>query len=150
MTLNQKDFFAGAIFIVLGLAFGAGALGMELGTAFRMGPGYFPLVLSAILIAIGLAIIVQGIGRSGGTIGSVPWRGLAFILAAPVAFGLAIRGFGLVPSVAAVALLAGFASQRMRVVTALALTIGLTLFCILVFNVGLGLPIRLFGPWLSF
>jgi putative tricarboxylic transport membrane protein len=31
---------------------------------------------------------------------------------------------------------------------AILLTIGLTVFCILVFNVGLGLPLRLIGPWL--
>jgi hypothetical protein len=34
-------------------------------------------------------------------------------------------------------------------VLAAAITVVLTLFCVLVFNVGLGLPIRLIGPWLS-
>jgi hypothetical protein len=30
------------------------------------------------------------------------------------------------------------------------LTVALTLFCVLVFSFGLGLPLRLFGPWLAF
>jgi hypothetical protein len=29
------------------------------------------------------------------------------------------------------------------------LTVGLTLFCVLVFRIGLGLPLKLVGPWLG-
>ena len=80
---------------------------------------------------------------------AVPWRGLVLILAAPVVFGLTVRGLGLLPAIALVALISSFASRRMRPVLAAAITVVLTAFCVLVFNVGLGLPIRLIGPWLS-
>jgi hypothetical protein len=150
MTVNVKDLGAGLIFIVIGLLFARGALNQEIGTALRMGPGYFPLVLAGILVALGVAIVVRGFGHAAAPGWHViPWRGLLFILASPIVFGLTVRGLGLAPAVALVVLLSSFASRRMSVPLALALTVGLTMFCVLVFSYGLGLPLRLFGPWLG-
>jgi Tripartite tricarboxylate transporter TctB family len=148
MTVNVRDIGAGLIFIAIGILFGLGSIGLEIGTALRMGPGYFPLVLAGILVALGLVILANGFGHP--TTGSlaVPWRGLVLILAAPIVFGLTVRGLGLVPAVMLVVLIAAFASRRMSVLLALVLTVALTLFCVLVFSLGLGLPLRLFGPWL--
>ena len=142
---------AGAIFIAIGLAFFVGGLGLERGTAFRMGPGYFPLVLAGLMILIGAAITVQGLREEALaiTMHAVPWRGLVLILIAPILFGFTVRGLGLLPAIALVALVSSFASRRMGLVMAAAITVLLTAFCVLVFNVGLGLPIRLIGPWLS-
>jgi hypothetical protein len=149
MAFNTRDAAAGLIFVLIAALFAAGSLSLDLGTALRMGPGYFPLVLSGILAALGIAIIVRSLREAPLPFGAVPWRGLPLILAAPVVFGLTVRGLGLVPAVALVVLLSSFASRRMGVGLALALTVGLTLFCVLVFSYGLGLPIRLFGPWLG-
>jgi putative tricarboxylic transport membrane protein len=146
---NTQDIGAGVIFIAIGLLFGAGALHLELGTALRMGPGYFPLILAGLLVALGLAIVVKGLGRSAPDRLTVSWRGLVFILAAPVVFGLTVRGLGLAPAIALVALISAFASRRMSVSLAVGLSLGLTVFCVLVFSPGLGLPLRLFGPWVS-
>jgi hypothetical protein len=148
MTVNIRDIGAGLIFIAIGILFGLGSLGLEIGTALRMGPGYFPLVLAGLLVGLGLLILGHGFGHptAGGL--AIPWRGLVLILLAPVVFGLTIRGLGLVPSVMLVVLISAFASQRMSVRLALVLSAALTLFCVLVFSVGLGLPLRLFGPWL--
>jgi hypothetical protein len=148
MTFNVKDIGAGLIFIAIGLLFGLGSTGLEIGTALRMGPGYFPLVLAALLVALGLAIVAYGFGHTATGRLVVPWRGLFLILAAPVVFGLTVRGLGLVPAIVLVALISAFASRRMSVPLALALSLGLTVFCVLVFSLGLGLPLRLFGPWL--
>jgi hypothetical protein len=149
MTVNIRDIGAGLIFIAIGILFGLGALGLELGTALRMGPGYFPLVLAGILVVLGLVILAQAFGHPTTGRLAVPWRGLVLILAAPVVFGLTVRGLGLVPAVMLVVLISAFASRRMSVPLALALTVALTLFCVLVFSFGLGLPLRLFGPWLA-
>jgi hypothetical protein len=147
MTMISRSILAGAVFVALGLIFAIASLRLDLGTAFRMGPGYFPLVLAGLLTVIGIAVIVQALGRRDGGVSNIPWRGLALILAAPIVFGLTVRGVGLVPAIIAVVLISAFASRRMRAPLALALTVGLTAFCVLVFNVGLGLPIRLIGPW---
>jgi uncharacterized membrane protein len=149
LTVNVKDLGAGLIFIVIGVVFGLGSMGLEIGTALRMGPGYFPLVLAGLLVALGLAIVAQSFGHEATGEFVVPWRGLVLILAVPVVFGLTVRGLGLVPALALVVLISAFASRRMSVPLALALAFGLTLFCVLVFSFGLGLPLRLFGPWLG-
>jgi uncharacterized membrane protein len=149
MRLNVKDIGAGGIFIAIGLLFGVGALHHELGTALRMGPGYFPLVLAGLLVTLGVVIVAYGLGHSATGRLTVPWRGLVLILAAPVVFGVTVRGLGLVPALALVALISAFASRRMSLALAVALAVGLTAFCVLVFSLGLGLPLRLFGPWLG-
>jgi hypothetical protein len=148
MTVNIREIGAGLIFIAIGILFGLGSIGLEIGTALRMGPGYFPLVLAGILVALGLVIFTHGFGHPTKGRLVVPWRGLVLILATPVVFGLTVRGLGLVPAIMLVVLVSAFASRRMSVPLALALSVALTLFCVLVFSLGLGLPLRLFGPWL--
>jgi hypothetical protein len=75
---------------------------------------------------------------------------MAFLLPAPILFGLTLRGLGFVPSIFLATLLACFASPRMRPWQALVLAAAVTLFSTLVFSVALGLPFRRFGPWLPF
>ena len=86
------------------------SLGLEIGTAFRMGPGYFPLVLAIVLILLGAIILVQAVRVEGEPIGPIAWRGMLFILPAPIFFGLTVRGLGFVPSIFLTALIASFAS----------------------------------------
>jgi hypothetical protein len=97
---------------------------------------------------LGIAIAVQSFFTAEEGIGKVPWRGLVLILAAPVLFGITVRGLGLVGAVVLAIVTSTFASQRSGLVLAGLLTLGLTIFCVLVFSYGLGLPIPLRGPWL--
>lgn len=150
MTFNRSDVGAGAIFIAIGLGFGLMTLtGLEIGTARRMGPGFFPIMLSGILVVLGIAILLQGVGREDVERGPLPWRGLAVLLPVPVLFGLLIRPLGMAPVLLITTFLTSFASRRMGVGTAILLSVGLTVFCVIVFNLGLGLPLRLFGPWVE-
>lgn len=152
MTFNRSDLGAGAIFIAIGLGFAAiTLLELDIGTARRMGPGYFPIMLSGILIVLGLAVALKSVAHGDEPRGPLPWRGLAVLLSVPVIFGLLIRPLGMVPVLLITTFLTSFASRRMTVAAALLLTVGLTVFCVVVFNLGLGLPLRLFGsavePW---
>ena len=150
MTINRKDATAGALFILLGLAFGLNAyLTLDLGTNLRMGPGYFPLLLSGVLVVIGIAVLVRALTIPDEALGAIPWRGMFFILLGPIAFGLTLGGLGLVPSLALIAFLTSFASMRVGPLLAIVLSASLTLFCVAVFSWGLGSPIRLFGPWMQ-
>ena len=83
-------------------------------------------------------------------LGAIAWRGIMFILPAPIVFGVTVRGLGFVPSIFVTALVAGMASLKLRPLPALALATGITIFCTLVFSYGLGLPFRRVGPWLTF
>jgi hypothetical protein len=150
ISIDWTDALAGVLFILFGLLFGVQSLGLEIGTAFRMGPGYFPLVLSGLLILLGLAILVRSVHDRGSEgIGTLAWRGAFFILPAPIFFGLTVRGLGFVPAIFLTTLVAALASFRMRLLWALALAAGVTVFATLVFSYGLGLPFRRFGPWLG-
>lgn len=150
LSIDWTDALAGLVFVLFGLLFGVQSLGLELGTAFRMGPGYFPLVLSGILLVLGAAILASAIHDRGGEgIGTLAWRGVFFILPAPIFFGLTIRGLGFVPAIFLTTLIAALASFKMRFHWALVLAAAVTVFATLVFSYGLGLPFRRFGPWLD-
>ena len=83
--------------MALGGFFGWQALQMEIGTSLRMGPGYFPMVLSGLLFILGAVILFKAFGRPDDEpFGRIAWRGILFILPAPIFFGLTVRGLGFV------------------------------------------------------
>jgi hypothetical protein len=149
-TINKADLSAGVLFVIFGAIFGITALGLEMGTSLRMGPGYFPTVLAVLLTLLGLAIVFTSIGKDGDAVGSYAWRGMVFILAAPIFFGLTVRGLGFVPSIFFTTLIAAMAGLKMKPLYAVGLALGVTIFTTLVFSYALGLPFRRFGPWLPF
>lgn len=148
----SKDLLAGLIFIGFGLAFGYASLDYQIGTAFRMGPGYFPLVLSCIIILLGIVILLQPLmgGSDEPPSEGVPWRGLILIIAALVFFGFTVRGLGLMPSLFITSFMSASASRQTGFIGALLIAAFLTAVSLLVFVWGLGLPLRIFGPWLAF
>ena len=95
---NQKDFGAGVMFTVVGVAFGWGATSYNIGEAARMGPGYFPLTLGVLMALLGLFIAFEGMvlepgeEDGDGKIGRFAWRPLSFIIASNVLFGLLLGG----------------------------------------------------------
>jgi hypothetical protein len=163
MTANRQDIALGAIFIVIGLLFGAdvflgvnlvsgGCLPLVIGTARDMGPGYFPLVLSGLLIVLGLAIAAKGVlrGVAAGPPRPVPWRAIAVLVPLPVFFGLTVSGLGLVPPIFVTAFLAGFASRRATMLSSLLVALGITVFCVVIFYEVARIPNPAIGPWLDF
>jgi len=149
MNANSKDLSAGLLFIAIAALFAFGTRELDMGTPVRLGPGAFPLLLAGILGLLGLIIVVQAFRNPVTHAMVMPWRGIILIIIAPILFGLTVRGLGLVASIALIVIVSAYASHRMSHILAVALTIGLTLFCVLIFNVGLGLPLRLVGPWLG-
>lgn len=149
---SLKDLLSGLVFIGFGLAFGYASLGYDLGTALRMGPGYFPLILAGILVLFGVIITAQSFtsGPDEVPLGSVPWLGLALLTGALVFFGVTVRGLGLGPSLLVTTFLSAFASRRTGLLGAMALAVALTVLCIVIFVWALGLPLRTIGPWLDF
>ena len=60
---------------------------------------------------------------------------------------LVVGGAGLAIALPLLILISAYASTRFRWPYALALAAGVTVFCILVFQVGLGVPLPIFGVW---
>jgi hypothetical protein len=92
---SQKDFFAGLMFMVVGIGFAWGATNYNVGTGARMGPGYFPMLLGVLLAIIGAAVtfkatVVETV--DGDKIGKWAWKQIFFIIGANLLFGLLLAG----------------------------------------------------------
>ena len=147
--LSDKDVLSGAIFAGVGLWFTAQSMNLTMGTTRSMGPGYLPMLLSVVLIAFGLAVLARGLLRGAGPVTAVPLRGLLAVVAALLIFAFCTRGAGLVPTVFAMVLVTCLGSRRARPVPSVILAAALALFCMVAFIWGLGLPLRVIGPWLG-
>lgn len=120
---SQRDFLSGLMFAVVGTAFAVGATGYEIGSAARMGPGYFPLMLGVILALLGTAITVKSFaagGPDGDPLGGIAWRPLICVLGANLAFGALLVGLpsvgmpamGLIVAIYALVIIAGFGGEK--------------------------------------
>jgi len=146
----RKDLLAGTTFVVFGLAFAITSTTYELGTPLRMGPGYFPLVLGALLVLLGILIAVKGfVASEGDDIGRVPWKAGALLVAALLFFGFTVRGLGLVPALLVTVFLSALAGHRARVIPAVVIAGSLTALSVLIFVIVLQLRLPYFGPWLQ-
>jgi hypothetical protein len=150
VSFDTTNVICGALLVATGAFFAIQSYNLDLGTTLRMGPGYFPLLLSGVLIILGAIVFVQALRVQGEPMGLLAWRGMLFILPAPIFFGLTVRGLGFVPAIFLTAFIACFASHRMTVIYAILLSVLLTAFSVGVFSYGLGLPFERFGPWVRF
>ena len=146
---NARDLLAGCLFIAFGLAFLILARNYQLGSARRMGPGYFPVVLSLLLMVIGLATMARGFLVAGPPVRDVAGKALLLITASIVVFGLLVERAGVGLAVAALVLASAAASRNSRLPATLLLAAALGAFCVLVFVKGLGLPFPVLGTWLK-
>ncbi|HEX6827454.1 MAG TPA: tripartite tricarboxylate transporter TctB family protein, partial [Burkholderiales bacterium] len=118
-----------------------------MGTAFRMGPAYFPTVLGGALTLVGVISLVRSFLRRGEPVGAIAFRPLLLVVAAIVATGLIVRGAGVAVALPVLVIVSAYASAKFRWGAALALAVGVTVFCVLVFLKGLGVPLPIIGPW---
>jgi hypothetical protein len=146
---NPKDFWTAIIYITVGSIFLIISRDYPMGSTLKMGPAYFPTVLSSLLIIIGMISLVRSFIQQGAPIGSFTFRGLLLVIAATIIFGLIVRGAGLIVALPALVIISAYASIRFRWGEALALAAGLTIFCILVFLKGLGVPLSIVGLWFT-
>jgi putative tricarboxylic transport membrane protein len=146
---NPKDFWSGLAFVGAGAAFLYLGQDYALGTARRMGPGYFPMVLAVLLVLVGLVVTARGLMRDGERVGSFAVLPMVLVIGGTVAFGLLVRSAGLLAASIVLVGVSAFASPAFRWKQAVLLALGLAVFCILVFTRGLGLPIPVIGPLLG-
>lgn len=142
---DHKDFAAGLLFIALGVAFAVIATNYRLGTAGRMGPGYFPIGVGVLLTLLGTGVLVKSL-RPGAAVSRIikpDWRVLAFILGAVLIFALTLRPLGLVAAIALAVISSSLASREFEWTSTLLTAALLAAFCSGVFVFGLGLQFRL-------
>jgi putative tricarboxylic transport membrane protein len=147
MMRNAKDFCTGGIYIAFGLSAVIIGLDYGMGRAVKMGPAYFPTVLGGLLILVGIIASVRSFLQPGTPIGGFTFKGLALVIVSVMVFGLIIKGAGLAIALPVLVILSAFASNQFRWGPTLPLAAGLTLFCVVVFIKGLGVPLPILGVW---
>lgn len=146
---NQKDLGAGILYVAFGTVGWYIARDYGFGQASRMGAGYFPTVLSCLLIAFGMAAIIRSfVGKQGEVVGGFAWKAVLFVCGSIVLFGLLLIPAGFIVALIVLSLVSAAASHYFKFewkgVGALVI---LVVFCGLVFVKGLGVPMPLIGTW---
>jgi len=147
---NGKDFWTGVIYIGVGYAAFIISREYGMGTAMKMGPAYFPTILGFLLIVIGIISVVRSFLVSGSPIGIIAWKGLILIVASTLMFGMIVRGAGLILALPLLVVVSALGSNRFRWKYALVEAALITIFCILVFVKGLGVPLKILGSWFGY
>jgi hypothetical protein len=157
---NQKDFFSGLLFMAIGVGFAWSASHYIIGNAAKMGPGYFPLLLGALLTVLGGVLVFKALvfeTEDGGRIGPWAWRPVVFIVLANLVFGVLIGGLssvgippmGLVLAIFVVTILSAKASSEFRWKEVLVLALVLALGSYLTFVVLLKLQLAIWPAFLA-
>ncbi|HYP71354.1 MAG TPA: tripartite tricarboxylate transporter TctB family protein, partial [Variovorax sp.] len=156
----QKDFFAGVMFTVVGVAFAWGATTYNVGSGARMGPGYFPLMLGILMAVIGLIIMFTGLTvetATGDPIGKWAWKQVVFILGANLAFGVLLGGLpslgipamGLIVAIYALVVIAAQAGSKHALPSVLALATVLAVGSYIAFIWALKLQIQVWPTFIT-
>ena len=143
-----KDFWAGVLYLAIGLAGLVIGRNYSFGSGPRMGPGSFPAILSALVMVVGAASLAKAMLQSGEGIGTIAWRPLLLVTAGTVLFGVLLEPAGAVVAIGVLLVVVFFASRQSRADLVTLLTFaGLVAFCVFVFVRGLGVPMPILGDW---
>lgn len=141
---DPRQFVSALIWLALGIATTFGSFNYTLGTATRMGPGYFPLCLGILLIVLGLVSLQRALRiPARDSIGDLKLVPLFFITASVVAFGFLVGHGGLIAGIAAVLVLSCYQrllSHPLEVLATGAVILVLSLL-IFVFVLRLAIPL---------
>ena len=157
---SQKDFFAGLLYMVVGIAFAWGATNYNIGDGARMGPGYFPLLLGVVLAVIGAIVLFQSLvveTPDGNPIGKWAWKPLLFIIASNFLFGILLGGWpllgipamGLIAAIFVLVFVAAMAGDEFRFIEVLILAVILAVGSWFAFVWGLNLQFQVWPSFIS-
>jgi hypothetical protein len=140
---SPKDFWAGLIFVAIGGGFVLLAQEYRLGDMHRMGPALFPILVGALLAALGAIMALRAFALDGPPVPRFEARPILVSLLAIVLFAIALQWVGLVAAVAVLVLIGANATREVRLLDVLALAAVMVVFSVAVFVWLLGLPLPL-------
>jgi hypothetical protein len=148
MKLSQ-DVLLGLFFVVFGVVSVSVAMSYPFGTSGRMGPGYFPVIISSLLVLTGLLVLFRSQFVQPERLPAIRWKPLLLIPGAVVIFGLAVETLGLPLAVLLLTILSAATSIKFHIGwKAVAGSLAFAALCSVVFIELLGLPIPIVGSWL--
>ena len=141
---SQRDFAAGLMFLVVGIAFAIGATNYTFGSSAKPGAGYFPLLLGVILAVLGALVLFKALtieSEGGDPIGAIAWKPLLLILGAVVVFGATLPRLGMAVAVPLLIIVSSLGGDEVHWKAVVITSVVLTLGSWIVFVKGLGLTI---------
>ena len=148
MQIRDKRNFLGGLLLI---GFGLGALLIartyKMGTAFRMGPGYFPSMLASLLIVIGMIVSYLAFRSGEAKLPKVAWRPLFMVSAAVALFGLMINGAGLLLGTFVMVVVSRLARPGYPWIETVILGVALSVFSGVLFYYGLSIQMPLLPTW---
>ena len=145
---HPKDFWAGVLYIAFGATAMVIALNYPAGSAGRMGPGYFPRGLGAILIALGLILSLRALRLQGVAPTFPSFKPLLVVIGSVIAFGLAAPPLGLVVATIILVVVSSMASDEFSWKAAVISSVLLAAFVVIAFAKGLQLQMPVW-PWFA-
>ena len=149
MIKSKKDLYAGLMFIFLGGFFAIwGFANYPMGTAVRMGPAYFPTILGALTVLLGVIVAIRGFTTPDVAPNRTQWKPMLWIHGSAVIFGLLVDPLkiGFVGAVVVSVIACAYGGYEFKWKEAIIESAVLVVVCWGAFVYGLGLPFRLF-PW---
>jgi len=139
---KTRDFYCGLLFIFFGTCAILGVRHYPMGSANRMGPGYFPTTLGGILIIFGLISVVRAIWLTRSSL--EPWglRPLILVLGSVVTFASLINSLGLVVATLTLVVIGSLGGREFRLKEVAILYLLLAALAVGVFVYGLRLPFK--------
>jgi hypothetical protein len=138
---HPKDFWSGLIFIAMGVFAIVYGSKYALGSAARMGPGYFPRILGILMMALGLILALRALKIHGRPVPKWHWRPTVLVLGSVVLFGSIVKIVGMAISTVILIMVASAASHEFRPKEALISGVLLAALAVGVFVVGLNLQL---------
>ncbi len=138
---DGRDIIAGLLMIAIGSFSAIYATNhYPIGTVARMGPGMFPMAAGWLLAIIGVLIALPAFFRSGG-LPHFEARPFFFVLLAAIVFGLTVERLGVVPAIFLLTGLSVLGDNKLGILGTLVLASCISAGAVLIFLVGLGIPI---------
>jgi hypothetical protein len=140
--IDKSELVSGLVVVAVGSYFALGALDYRMGTVTRMGPGFVPYHVGVITIVLGGLIMLSSLGRDA-ALPRIDWRGVFFVGASVVCFGLLLPRAGLIPAAMVTVMVASFASPSLRLpmFPVLATVVAVGAWAIFVKLLGLSIPV---------
>ncbi|WP_108469623.1 tripartite tricarboxylate transporter TctB family protein [Polynucleobacter difficilis] len=148
---NQRDFGAGIMFIVVGIFFAVIASQYRMGTAAKMGPGYFPFWLGVLMAVIGLIVLLSSLSKKSIEEKMPKWdfKIVLWITGSVVLYGLLLPTMGFIVAIFALVFVSASVSHDFGWKGTALNAVFLVGFTYLAFVKGLGLSFPLFPAFMN-
>jgi hypothetical protein len=111
---DKKDFASGLMFIAFGAFFAILARGYQMGTAAKMGAGYFPFWLGVLLALIGVIVLLKSLSANNEEheLGKWDWKTIMWVTGSVVHFAVILQYIGLILSIIVLVFISALASHE--------------------------------------